>query len=160
MIGNKDFPRLTNDNHCVKSPPTAGYNCIAWAAEDSEHWWQPGTYWLPAEWPEDDCGLGALEQMFRSLGYENCDLDVSLEAGFLKVALYGSGYFYTHAARQLASGKWTSKLGKAEDIEHDTPGDRTGGLYGEVMQIMKRSFSPPQQARAENERQIAEKNKG
>lgn len=143
MIGSKDFPRLTNENHRETSPATVEYNCIAWAAEDTEHWWEPGVYWLPADWPEDDCGLGALEQMFHALGYENCGLDASLETGFLKVALYGSGYFYTHAARQLTSGRWTSKLGKAVDIEHDTPGDIADGVYGELMKIMKRPTSPP-----------------
>jgi hypothetical protein len=53
--------------------------------------------------------------------------------------LYGYGFVYTHAARQLPSGKWTSKLGKGEDIEHDSPYDVGGGVYGEVMQVMKRA---------------------
>ncbi len=56
----------------------------------------------------------------------------------MEVALYGFGFFYTHAVRQLANGKWTSKLGKAEDIEHDSPDDIAGGLYGEVVQFMRR----------------------
>jgi hypothetical protein len=133
-----DFPRLTAQNHRITSPATPDYNCIAWAAGDVERWWQPGVYWLPAEWPNDDFGMGALEQLFLQLGYENCN-EAALETGFLKVALYGSGFTYTHAARQLPSGKWTSKLGKGEDIEHDTPDDIAGGLYGEVAEIMKQA---------------------
>jgi hypothetical protein len=39
----------------------------------------------------------------------------------------------------MPTGKWSSKLGKAEDIEHDTPDDVAGGVYGEVVQILKRS---------------------
>jgi hypothetical protein len=54
------------------------------------------------------------------------------------VAFYGNNLLYTHAARQLSGGKWTSKLGKAEDIEHDTPDVVSGGLYGEVVAIMRR----------------------
>ncbi len=46
----------------------------------------------------------------------------------------------THAARQLASGRWTSKLGKAEDIEHDLH-DLEGDLYGIVVLLMKRPLS-------------------
>jgi len=69
-------------------------------------------------------------------------LDAALEPGFLKVALYGFGFTYTHAARQLPNGKWTSKLGKGEDIEHDNPDDVAGGLYGEVFEIMKRAVDP------------------
>ncbi|MCG8587287.1 MAG: hypothetical protein MI757_21490 [Pirellulales bacterium] len=48
---------------------------------------------------------------------------------------------YTHAARQLPDGRWTSKLGKAEDIEHDSANDVAGGLYGEVVEFMKRPVS-------------------
>jgi hypothetical protein len=136
-----DFPRLTPHNHRVTSPATEIYNCVAWAAEDVEHWWQPGEYWLPANWPKDDFGLKALEQAFRALGYESCDIYTSLESGFAKVALYGSGFIYTHAARQLPKGKWTSKLGRGEDIEHDSPDDVAGGVYGVVMSIMKRRVS-------------------
>ena len=46
----------------------------------------------------------------------------------------------THAARQLPNGKWTSKLGRWEDIEHDLEG-LTGEMYGSVQQILKRQIS-------------------
>jgi hypothetical protein len=146
MIGSSEFPRLTPDNHRITSPATPDYNCVAWATGDTEHWWQPGRYWHPANWPENDFGLGALEQAFLALRYVSCGMDGSPEDGFIEVALYGSGFCYTHAARQLPSGKWTSKLGKGEDIEHDSPDDVAGGLYGEVMGIMKRSITPSAQA--------------
>lgn len=67
MIGSKEFPRLTKENHRVTSPATPNYNCIAWATHDNEHWWQPGVYWQPKDWPEDDVGLGALEHAFFAL---------------------------------------------------------------------------------------------
>ena len=131
------FPRLTESSYRSTSPADMRYNCVAWAAGDSQHWWQPGVHW-PVPTSRDDFGVGALEQAFQSLGYEACPDDL-LETGFEKVALYGFGFFYTHAARQLASGKWTSKLGKAEDIEYDCPDDVAGGLYGEVVQFMRRA---------------------
>jgi hypothetical protein len=81
--------------------------------------------------------LDALEAAFKALGYETCDDDAP-EPGFEKVALYSNGLLYTHAARQLPGGKWTSKLGKAEDIEHDTPDAVAGGLYGEVVAFLRR----------------------
>lgn len=139
MMANNDFPRLTDSNHRITSPATPDYNCVAWSAEDTAHWWQPGIYW-PVTIPRDDCGIGALEQAFAALGYVEC-ISANLEAGFQKVALYGSSLFYTHAARQLPTGKWTSKLGRAEDIEHDTPDDVAGGLYGEVVQFMQRQVT-------------------
>jgi hypothetical protein len=136
MTSHRDFPRLTEQNHRVSSSATPDYNCIAWSAGDTEHWWQPGVHW-PIATSEDDYGIGVLEQAFVSLGFEDCD-DGSVEPGYDKVALYGATFFYTHAARQLPTGQWTSKLGRSEDIEHDTPDDVAGGVYGEVAQFMKR----------------------
>ena len=54
------------------------------------------------------------------------------------MALYASGPFYTHAARQLPNGKWTSKFCRLEDIEHDRPEDVAGGAYGEVVGYLRR----------------------
>ena len=132
-----DFPRLTAKNHRSTSPSNKIYNCIAWAAGNIDDWWQPGVFWpIPAG--RDDCGIRILEEVFSSLGYEDCGMDFSLESGTEKVAIYGYMLEYTHAARQLPNGKWTSKLGRGEDIEHDTPDDVSGGIYGEVVQIMRR----------------------
>jgi hypothetical protein len=136
VISGDDFPRLTAHNHRVTSPPSPDYNCIAWAAGDVERWWQPGEFW-PVATPPDDYGIEALGRAFRALGYEDC-AGGDPEPGFEKVALYGSSLLYTHAARQLPDGKWTSKLGRSEDIEHDTPDDVAGGIYGEVVQFMRR----------------------
>src|SRR5438552_3579991 len=119
MISNYDFPNLTSENHRITSPATPDYNCVAWAAGDTEHWWQPGVYW-PFEAPADECGIGILQQAFLAVGFEDC-ADGTWEDGYEKVALYASsGAYYTHVARQLANGKWTSKLGRSEDIEHET----------------------------------------
>ena len=138
MIGGSSFPHLTAANHRVTSPATTDYNCIAWSAGDTQHWWQPGGFW-PGASPADDFGIGVLERAFSELGYADCGSDDTLERGYEKVALYGSSAFYTHAARQLPTGKWTSKLGRDVDIEHETPDDVAGGIYGEVVQVMKRT---------------------
>lgn len=140
MNGRDDlFPRLTEQNHQVTSPPDVTYNCIAWCAGDTRHWWQPGVCW-PVRASRDECGIAALVEAFRALGYDG-GADESVEAGVEKVAVYGSGLVYTHAARQLPTGRWTSKLGKAEDIEHDRPDDVAGGVYGELVEVMKRPIT-------------------
>jgi hypothetical protein len=131
-----DFPRLNAGNYRVTSPATFDYNCIAWSVGDTERWWQPGVYW-PIDASPDDAGIAALAQALATEGYQQC-ADGTLERGQEKIALYGSQLFYTHAARQLPNGKWTSKLGRMEDIEHDSPDDVAGGIYGEVVQFMKR----------------------
>jgi hypothetical protein len=132
------FPRLTSSNYHVTSPANGDYNCIAWSAGDTEHWWQPNVFW-PIQAPPNEYGIAVLQQLFTALGYEDCSRDVQSEPGFEKVALFGDSIFYTHAARQLPTGKWTSKLGHAEDIEHDTPQDVAGGIYGDLVQVMKRA---------------------
>jgi hypothetical protein len=138
MMADLNFPRLTVDNHRKTSPATPEYNCIAWSAGDPENWWQPRFFW-PSEVAADEFGIDVLIEAFRSLGYVLC-VDDQPEPDFEKVALYGSANVYTHAARQLPGGWWTSKLGKAEDedIEHETPQVLAGGAYGEVVQFMKR----------------------
>ena len=75
------------------------------------------------------------------LGYTPCDGDV-LEVGQVRIALYATTTGTpTHAARQLPDGRWTSKLGRWEDIEHRLP-DLEGESYGAVVQIMKRPTPP------------------
>jgi hypothetical protein len=123
----------------MTSPASVDYNCIAWCAEDTERWRQPGVYW-PTRTDAGDYGLGVLVEAFRSLGFEECE-DGAFDADYDKVAVYGGTLFYTHAARQLPDGKWTSKLGRSEDIEHETPDDVAGGVYGEVHQYMRRAIS-------------------
>jgi hypothetical protein len=86
MSDSDAFPRLTPENHRVTSPADLAYNCIAWSAGDTEHWWQPGVFW-PVPTDPDDYGLGALEKAFLSLGYTDCGMDASLEPGFEKVVL-------------------------------------------------------------------------
>jgi hypothetical protein len=44
----------------------------------------------------------------------------------------------THAAKQMESGKWSSKLGDWEDVEHATLEALEGDFYGKVAQILKR----------------------
>jgi hypothetical protein len=128
------FPALAGDGYVVSSPEAAAYNCIAWAVGESHRWWQPEVYW-PTD-PGDD--LATLIGLFTSLGYATGD-DDGLEAGHEKVALYADDLGeWTHAARQLPDGWWTSKLGQAVDIVHRTPAALEGEVYGKVRVILKR----------------------
>ena len=83
-------------------------------------------------------GLAAYIAAFHTLGYVPC-ADGSLEEGFEKVAIYQSlsGYV-VHMARQLPTGRWTSKIGSLEDIEHASPAELEGREYGTVVQYMRR----------------------
>ncbi len=108
------FPKLTDGNHELTSPKTINYNCIAWAAQNTGRWWQPGMFW-PIDSPRDDHGIGVLVLAFKKLGFEECD-DGELEDGFEKVALYGSALMYTHAARQLLMASGQASLVKSRTL--------------------------------------------
>ncbi len=137
----ESLPRLTADNYRVTSPATWEYNCIAWAAGDTDAWWWPvpGRYW-PASVPREE-SLAAFLAAFATLGYAPCPT-ADLEPGLEKIALYAVGNTPTHAARQLASGLWTSKLGPSLDIEHLTLDALAGGVYGDPVVVLARRTIP------------------
>lgn len=134
------FPRLRGAIYRLTSPAADSYNCIAWAVGDTSRWWWPDdpvrTYW-PVDAPRLET-LAAFGDAFATLGYVPCE-QADLESGFEKIALYAADTdgVPTHAARQLNNGRWTSKLGALEDIEHALE-DLTGNVYGSVIQIFKR----------------------
>ena len=128
------FPNLTSGGYEITSDFSLDYNCIAWAAGDISRWWWPAG----DHWPTDDTSatVASFCRAFATIGYEEAD-DDSLEPGCEKVALFAKEGRVTHAARQLTSGRWTSKLGSDVDIEHDLRGIE-GEIYGTVVMVLKR----------------------
>jgi hypothetical protein len=132
------FPNLKGDGYNLTSPITNLYNCIAWAANVDSTWWDPSPGYF---WPDNvprNYAIASLKAAFASLGYVECDSSAQ-EDGFEKVALYADQGNWKHAARMLKNGKWTSKLGALQDIEHTTPEALASDAYGEVVCIMKRA---------------------
>ena len=132
------FPGLRGRPYEIKSPREAKYNCIAWAAGDDRNWWWPDAD-REDTWPAGVARAETVEAFrdaFAALGYVSCD-DDRLEAGYEKIAVFALAGAPKHAARQLPTGRWTSKLGIMEDIEHALH-DLTGMLYGSVVLVMKR----------------------
>jgi hypothetical protein len=132
------FPGLRGQAYEVKSQKDTAYNCIAWAASDNGNWWWPDQAGEDT-WPAGVARVptvAAFREAFATLGYDNCDED-RLEAGHEKIAIFALAGVPKHAARQLPSGRWTSKLGLLEDIEHELQ-DLTGLAYGSVALVMKR----------------------
>lgn len=132
-----DFPRL--DATPLPFVPTSKacvvYNCFAWALEiddrpvDHFHWWPVGC--------KRHGGIPAYLHCFSVFGYEPCTSS-SLEEGCVKIALYAKDGMASHAARQLTNGKWTSKLGKMIDLEHELE-DLEGECYGKVLEYLRRA---------------------
>jgi hypothetical protein len=130
----------------VKSRSTDDYNCLAWAMGDCEQNWSPaleGGY----HWPDDlIVGVPVLDvvaEVFRRAGYAVCD-DAELSPGIEKVALYSDAVREVrHAARQIPSGWWVSKLGDLADIAHVAVDAVECGLYGRVTMILCRPIDLP-----------------
>jgi hypothetical protein len=144
-----EFPNLKESDYQKTSDDTEDYNCLAWAVNDDSKKWDPDeleqNYWPPGVPREVE--IEAFRAAFRTKGFEDCD-NALLEDGIEKLAIYAtSNGKPTHAARQLENGKWTSKLGNCEDIEHETldclNGERTNWqgkiqCYGKPIGYMKR----------------------
>jgi len=149
----RHFPLLANDNGFEitdKSDPN--YNCIAWAANLTNIWWEPlpensrPAYQLDGvktDWPFNapyDSKLATYIKIFENLGYQVC-ANGDFESGYRKVCLYGDKDGVKHAARQLVTGKhqgiWTSKLGKEFRINHSNPTSVNCSTYGEPLQYLK-----------------------
>lgn len=139
-----DFPNLKDMAWAVTSTPSDDYNCIAFAAGIDHQWWEPGPRQLGYYWP--DGVPWTYEPAVLMLAYSKHGFawtpDDTLEQGFEKLAIYvhSEKDEYEHAAKQLSDGRWGSKLGPDEDIEHERldglAGPRPG--YGVVKYFMKR----------------------
>lgn len=62
--------------------------------------------------------------------------------GMVKVALMAKAGKPTHMCRQLSNGRWTSKLGQSDDIEHELDA-LVGPIYGDVQCILQRPITSP-----------------
>jgi hypothetical protein len=137
------FPGLQGKPYRVTSPRALDYNCIAWAVQDTLNWWWPDED-QEDTWPAGVTRtetIDAFRDAFATFGYQVCD-HAQLEPGFDKLALFADASGTPkHAARQLPSGLWTSKLGRLEDIEHELH-DLAGTEYGSVVLVMKRPVAP------------------
>lgn len=116
-------------------------NCIGWVMGDTTHYWQGGPptkgyYWPPGV-PQDD-SLESWVMAFALHGYR-VSQSAELEPGVEKVAIYARPEGTPeHVARQKSSGRWTSKVGRGEDIEHDNLEGLEGDFFGTVVRILEK----------------------
>jgi hypothetical protein len=141
------FPNLRTTNRTITSEIDPNYNCVAWALRDTERWWEPYGIVIPAPfppyyWPENiphDLSPRTFISLFETQGFEVTE-DPDLENGVEKLALYVRKNQFQHVARQLPNGRWTSKIGRQEDIEHELNDLKSHGPYacGTASIIMQR----------------------
>jgi hypothetical protein len=133
------LPGLVGTGWSEESIATDIYNCIAFAFGDTQNWWWPGKgfgrYWPPG-FPNDD-SVVTLVKIFGAHGYFVCDSQEP-ESGYEKVVIYARDGKIKHASRQLRSGRWASKLGEEQDIEHERAEHAECSAYGTVEQLLRR----------------------
>jgi hypothetical protein len=152
-----EFPLLAQDpDFKVEDDDVPDYNCIAWAGNRTDVWWQhlpldgrPFKFdGVTYDWPfgvADNAHLTTLIEIFTNLNYESC-ANGNFEKGFQKICFYGHDENeITHAAKQFPigkyQGKWTSKLGKWFRINHGTPYTiEQNPIYGSVIHFMRRPW--------------------
>jgi hypothetical protein len=143
------FPNLRRDDYRVTSDEDWIYNCIAHAADKSNAFWWPtkeeveGVYW-PKDVPREKT-LEAFIAAYATEHYAPCE-GPEYEEGHEKVVIYtDAAGIPTHAAKLLAPGTWTSKLGEWEDIQHKSLEAVSGPDYGEPKAYLKRKVDRPTQ---------------
>jgi len=74
------FPKIRT-HYKITSPEDYKYNCIAFAAGDTnKHWWPKALYW-PEGIPSTE-DLNSFIACFKSLGYEECEMNGNFEPGY------------------------------------------------------------------------------
>lgn len=135
----KAFPNLNNEDFKIVEPDTGQFNCIAFAAGDSNKWWWPDgiNYW--PDWAPLENSIESLQKAFAGLGFERCE-NADIEDGFQKIALYETVGVMKHAAVLMPNGHWRSKMGQGPVIEHNSPDSLANGIYGCPTVFMKRAI--------------------
>src|SRR2546423_3923362 len=114
------FPNLRSGQYQyrITSADTRDYNCLAWAAGETDKVWNPSD--PDDHWPDGVTRSQRLADFiaaYETKSYAEC-ANGDFEHGYEKIAIYANTAGCQHAARQLGNGAWTSKLGTGWDIEH------------------------------------------
>ena len=134
------LPNLRPEDFQCTSVPDEFYNCLAYAAGIEDEWWEPlkEDAWWPDHLPPDDTPENLIK-VYEFVGFVRT-ANGAPEPGFDKIAIYEhpGANGYSHAARLLPDGWWTSKLGAEDDIRHRTLECLHSDELGRAAYFMKR----------------------
>ena len=139
------FPKLKGTDWKITSRRARRYNCFAWAAGESHRRWDcgKGSFW-PKDVPRRH-GIAYLIAAYMAVGFRVCSKrdGRTPDPQYEKIVVYRRGDEGEHAAKLLDSGRWSSKIGDLEDLEHWTPESLSGRCYGQPFRYMKRKRGGP-----------------
>jgi hypothetical protein len=129
------FPRLWHDRFTTEGVWQSSGNCFGWMLfNDMDIWFGPEEYHnvgglkdLPA-----DPRLDTWKRVLAMYQYQPCE-HAQPQTGWQKIGLiYDHIGLVNHGIRQEASGRWSSKLGKAWLVRGHALHAFCGSLYGET----------------------------
>jgi len=135
---NDEFPVLTADKYNKTSEPTFDYNCVAWALGRTDiNLGPPG---FGYGWPLD-CPSAKIDNFVEFFKYHGFKVSPKgeFETDKEKIVIFSNEGWFTHVAKLVKSGRWTSKLGDEMDCEHDLLAVE-GPLYGSPDTYMERAI--------------------
>jgi hypothetical protein len=97
---------------------------MAWAVDDVRQWWEYGAtlFGVPTFWPNGyppGETVADVSNVLQGVFRYTPTIDRRARLGIERVAIYGhADLSFAHIARQLESGRWSSKLGELYDLEH------------------------------------------
>ncbi len=124
-------------NFIFTSKQTWDYNCVMWALH-IDHIWKDFGYSDDGYLNPDQTTTPYIN-FYKENGFVICE-NALLEDGFEKICIFSNRGNFSHVSRQLADGRWASKMGNYEDIEHSAVTDVGGVGYGNPEFYMKRPF--------------------
>jgi hypothetical protein len=134
---------LLGTNFCYSSYKKRGYNCVAYALGVENKDWDMLVFAKMFGLNKNDLDHSAngYAIIFREkFGFEICQ-ESEKEEGFKKIALYENNEGdFKHLSLQLENGKWTSKMGVYEDINHRDLNSISGDFYGHPVMFMKKTI--------------------
>ncbi len=116
-----------NLNFIFTSKQTWEYNCVMWSLNRDDEW--RDFFYSDDGYVNPDQSINPYVAYFQENGFETCE-NSSLEVGALKICIFSKNGIFSHVSRQLQDGRWASKMGNYEDIEHLTEFDVSGLGYG------------------------------
>ena len=127
-----------SDHYCIqKSRETPAYNCVAFAFEIDDRWWWPDKM-LTCYWPSEvdrEETVDAFLAAFETLGFVPTR-QTQYSPMSPRIALFCKDGRPVHVCREVGADRWVSKLGRAEDVEHDLGGLPAECGYGSLHTIL------------------------
>lgn len=131
------FPNSEKEPILIQSPETSTYNCVAWVLGKMDAWYEPDLDydWIAGLPMEND--LATMQKFFEYFAFEGCEKPSLSDFSEEIIALFAKDGIFTHVAKRLENGRWTSKMGNSYDVEHSLT-SISDGLYGEVVLYMRK----------------------